>query len=121
MLAGEQEGAHDRLAVDRLGDLVGVLEHHREQVGQQVVLERREVGGHAHRAVVAVLGLIDRAMRGHGDGAVVVLWGAAGDRHAARVARAELVHAPVLGVAQAASLWVSPLVRNRRPSSSRRW
>ena len=43
VLAGEQERLQDRLAVDRRGDLVRVLGDDREQVREQLVLERREV------------------------------------------------------------------------------
>ena len=62
VLAGEQEGAQDRLAVDRVDDLVGVLGDDREQVAEQLVLERRQVVRDRQRAVVAVLGAVDRAM-----------------------------------------------------------
>ena len=44
VLAGEHERLDDALAVDRLGDLVGVLLDDREQVGEQLALDRREVG-----------------------------------------------------------------------------
>ena len=44
VLAGEHERLDDAVAVDRLGDLVGVLLDDREQVGEQLALERREVG-----------------------------------------------------------------------------
>jgi hypothetical protein len=54
VLAGEQERVQDGLAVDRLGDLVGVLGDDREQVREQLVLERRQVVRNAQRAVVAV-------------------------------------------------------------------
>ena len=41
VLAGEHERLHDARAVDRLGDLVGVLLDDREQVGEQLALEPR--------------------------------------------------------------------------------
>ena len=68
------------LAVDRVGDLVGVLGDDREQVGQQLVLERREVVGDRQRAVVAVLGTVDRAVRGDRDRRRVASASAAGRR-----------------------------------------
>jgi len=63
MLAREQERLEHRLAVHLVGDLFGVLGDDREQVGQQLVLERRDVGGDRYRAVVAVLGDVDRLVR----------------------------------------------------------
>ncbi len=41
VLAGEHERADDRVAVDGLGDLLGVLLDDREQVGEELALERR--------------------------------------------------------------------------------
>ena len=107
VLAGEQEGAQDRTAVDGLGDLVGVLGDDREQVGQQLVLERRQVVRDRERAVVAVLGAVDRAVLG--------------DRHGRGVAALERQVAVDLGVAQAAARLDVLLVRYCRPSSNRRW
>ena len=75
VLAGEQERAQDGRAVDRVGDLVGVLGDDREQVTEQLVLERRQVVGQRKRAVVAVLGEIDRPVcgdRDRGDGGIAV-------------------------------------------------
>ena len=63
VLAGEREGAQDGAAVDRLDDLVGVLGDDREQVREQLVLERRDVGRDADRAVIAVLGDVDGLVR----------------------------------------------------------
>jgi hypothetical protein len=100
VLAGEQERAQDRGAVDRVGDLVGVLGDDREQIAEQLVLERRQVVGQRQRAVVAVLGEIDRLVPGdsdRGDGGIAV---------PVQAARARL---RVL------------LVRYCRPSSKRRW
>jgi hypothetical protein len=68
VLAGEQERLQHGLAVHLVGDLVGVLGDDREQVGQQFVLERRDVGGDRQRAVVAVLGDVDRLVWGDSDG-----------------------------------------------------
>ena len=48
VLAGEQERLQHGLAVDLVGDLVGVLGDDREQVGQQLVLERRDVARDRH-------------------------------------------------------------------------
>ena len=45
VLAGEHERVDDRLAVDRLGDLVSVLLDDREEVGEELALEVGEVGG----------------------------------------------------------------------------
>ena len=67
VLAGEQERAQDAPAVDLVGDLVGVLGDDREQVAEQLVLERREVVGQRQLAVVAVLGTVDRPVRGDRD------------------------------------------------------
>jgi hypothetical protein len=100
VLAGEQERAQHRRAVDRVGDLVGVLGDDREQVAEQLVLERRQVVGQREQAVVAVLGEIDRPVRGdrdRGDGGIAVAVQAA-------CARLRVL-----------------LVRYCRPSSKRRW
>ena len=67
VLAGEQERLQHGLAVHLVGDLVGVLGDDREQVGQQLVLERRDVARDRQRAVVAVLGDVDRPVRGDRD------------------------------------------------------
>jgi hypothetical protein len=67
VLAGEQEGPQHGLAVDRVDDLVGVLGDDREEVGQQLVLERRQIVRDRQPAVVAVLGTIDGAMRSDRD------------------------------------------------------
>jgi hypothetical protein len=108
VLAGEQERVQDRLAVDRLGDLVRVLGDDREQVGQQLVLERREVVRDRQRAVVAVLDAVDRAMRG--------------DRDRRRVDVRQRAVAVRAGVVQAACGSLGLLgVRYCRPSSNRRW
>jgi hypothetical protein len=122
VLAGERERAQDGAAVDRLGDLVGVLGDDREQVGEQLVLERREVGRDLDAAVVEALGPVDRTVRGDGDRRVRVGRGrAAGDQRQVAVRGAQLVVAETLVSAiQAAASVVSLLVRYRRPSSSRR-
>ena len=93
----------------RLGDLVGVLLDDREQVGEQLVLERREVVRDRQRAVVAVLGAVDRAVRRDRD-----------RRASPPVERGD--RPSVAGVvAQAAARLVLLLVRYCSPSSSRRW
>jgi hypothetical protein len=107
VLAREQERVQDRLAVDRLGDLVGVLGDDREQVGQQLVLERRQVVGDRQRAVVAVLGPVDGAVRGDGD--------------RRRVLGQRAIAVAVNGAVQAAARLGLLLVRYCRPSSNRRW
>ena len=63
VLAGEQERLQDGVAIDLLGDLVGVLGDDREQVREQFVLERRDVGRDADRTVIAVLGDVDGLVR----------------------------------------------------------
>ena len=107
VLAGEQEGAQDGLAVDRVGDLVGVLGDDREQVGQQLVLERRQVVRDRQRAVVAVLGAVDRAVRGDRDRRASASASADGRRR--------------VGAVQAAARLGLLLVRYCWPSSNRRW
>jgi hypothetical protein len=138
VLAGEREGVQDGLAVDRLGDLVGVLGDDREQVREQLVLERREVVRDRDGAVVGALRPVDRAMRGDGDGRVVGagagLGGAARDdgrrspRFIPRGRAADRLGADLFGrrlalgaAVQAAASFMSLLVRYRRPSSSRLW
>jgi len=97
VLAGERERGQHGLAVDRLDDLVGVLGHDREQVGEQLVLERREVVRDRESAVVGALRPVDGAVRGDGDGRLgdlcVGLGGPArddGGRGARGVARASV-------------------------------
>jgi hypothetical protein len=108
VLAGEQERVQDRLAVDRLGDLVGVLGDDREQVREQLVLERGQVVGDRQRAVVAVLDAVDRAV--------------GGDRDRRGVGIRQRTIAVGAGVVQAAWGSLGLLgVRYCRPSSSRRW
>ena len=101
----------------------------REQVGEQLVLERREVGRDLDGAVVDALGAVDRAMRGDGDrpvgdrpgGATGDPRGSAGAERQMAVRGVQLVGAETLVSAiQAAASVVSLLVRYRRPSSSRR-
>jgi hypothetical protein len=98
VLAGEHERAHDGVAVDRLGDLVGVLLDDREQVAEQLALERGEVRGRLQRRGGVGLGPVDRAVRGNADARAV----------------------PLCGGRQAAALSVL-LARYRSPSSSRCW
>jgi hypothetical protein len=93
VLAGEDERPHDGVAVDGLGDLVGVLLDDREQVAEQLALERGQVGGRLQRGDADVRA-IDGAVRGDAD---------------ARLA-----------AGQAAALSVL-LARYRSPSSSRCW
>jgi hypothetical protein len=102
VLAGEEEGAQDGLAVDRVDDLVGVLGDDREEVGEQLVLERRQVVRDRQRAVVAVLDAIDGPVRGDRDRSVDI-----GQR-------------PVVLVQAAARLGLL-LIRYCWPSSNRRW
>jgi hypothetical protein len=105
VLAGEHERLHDAVAVDGLGDLVGVLLDDREQVREQVLLEAREVGRDRRARVGVRRGTVDRRVPGDRDGA---LRGAARDRRL------------LVGAAYAA-IGIGELVRNRSPSSRRRW
>ena len=113
VLAGEHERLHDAGAIDGLGDLLGVLLDDREQVGEQLALDRGEVvgdvGGRAARMRRAVDGPVagDRYRR-------LPVQRAARDRRLA----ARLV---LLGRAQAASRRVVSLVRYVSPSSSLSW
>jgi hypothetical protein len=109
VLAGEQERAQDRLAVDRVDDLVGVLGDDREQVAEQLVLERRQVIRDRQRAVVAVLGAVDGAMRRDRDRSVGVLQRGSDQPPVA------------IGAVQAACRLGLLLVRYCCPSSNRRW
>jgi hypothetical protein len=102
VLAGEHERAHDGVAVDGLGDLVGVLLDDREQVAEQLALERGEVGGRLQRGAGARVRPVDRTVRGNAD------------------ARAVRPRGGRLGAGQAAALSVL-LARYRSPSSSRCW
>jgi hypothetical protein len=104
VLAGEQERAQDGATVDRVDDLVGVLGDDREEVGEQLVLERRQVVRDRQRAVVAVHGAIDRAMRSDRD------------RHLGVDQRRIAV-----GAVQAARCLGLLLIRYCWPSSKRRW
>jgi hypothetical protein len=77
VLAGEHERLHHAVAVDGLGDLVGVLLDDREQVREQVLLEPREVRRDRRAASRMRCGAVDRRVRGDRDGA---LRRATGDR-----------------------------------------
>ncbi len=66
------------VAVDRLGDLVGVLLDDREQVGEQLALEAGEVAGRVGHRAVRVVRTVDRPVAG--DGHRVRRRRAAGDR-----------------------------------------
>jgi hypothetical protein len=97
VLAGEHERLDDGVAVDGLGDLVGVLLDDREQVAEQLALEVGEVGGRLQRGVdLPVRGTVDRPVRLDADRAVPLRGG------------------------QAAALCVL-LARNVSPSSSVCW
>jgi hypothetical protein len=77
VLAGEDERLDHAVAVDGLGDLVGVLLDDREQVREQVLLEAREVAGDRRAGAGVRRGMVDGRVRGDRDGA---LRGPAGDR-----------------------------------------
>jgi hypothetical protein len=98
VLAREHERADDRVAVDGLGDLVGVLLDDREEVVDELPLEVGELagGGFQRGRGLAVRGTVDRAVRLDADGTVPLRGG------------------------QAAALCVL-LARNLRPSSSVCW
>jgi hypothetical protein len=102
VLAGEHERADNGIAVDRLGDLIGVLLDDREQVAEQLALERGEVGRRLQQRGGARIGPIDRAVRGNADA----------DAIRPRGRR--------LAAGQAAALSVL-LARYWSPSSSRCW
>jgi hypothetical protein len=125
VLAREHERLHDAAAVDRLGDLVGVLLDDREQVGEQLVLERRQVGGDLRRRVVRVRvrGAVDRPVGGDRDRAVRGRR-AAGDRWPRVPFQPDpdvLGRGAGFGAAYAAAARIGVLVRNRVPSSRRCW
>ena len=112
VLAGEHERLHDAAAVDRLGDLVGVLLDDGEEVREQVALDLREVLGGVGERSVGVIRAIDRPVPGDRDRAVLGRVGpgrAAGDRRLS-----------VLRGLYAAAR-IGELVRYRSPSSRRRW
>jgi hypothetical protein len=93
-------------AVDRLGDLVGVLLDDREQVPEQLALEVGEIRRQLERrlgAVVHVQRAADLDVPGHD--------------HPVTVAR----QAVAVRLGQAARRIGCRLLRNRRPSSRRRW
>jgi len=100
VLAGEHERLRHPVAVDGLGDLVGVLLDDREQVGEQVLLETREVVRDAAARPGVRRRVVDLRVTRDRDRA-------AGDRR-------------LLGGAYAAA-GIGELVRNRSPSSRRRW
>jgi hypothetical protein len=125
VLAGEDEGVDDARAVDLLRDLVGVLLDDREQVGQQLALDGRQVGGDAGGGRVQLVGAVDRAVARDRDRAALGLRpGPARDRRTLAVGGVDrlLVGRParLFGGAQAACRIVS-VVRYRSPSSSLRW
>jgi hypothetical protein len=61
VLAGEDEGALDLIAVDLEAGVVRVLLDDREEVAEQTALQRREVGAVNRADAVGVLGAADRA------------------------------------------------------------
>ena len=106
MLAGEHERLHDAVAVDGLRDLVGVLLDDREQVREQVLLELREVGRDRRARAGVRRGAVDRRVRGDRD---------ADPRARPARDRRLPVGRPTL------LLRIGALLRNRSPSSRRRW
>jgi hypothetical protein len=97
MLAGEHERLDHGVAVDGLGDLLGVLLDDREQVTDQLALELGEVGGCLQRGGgMAVAGTVDLPVGLDADRAIALRGG------------------------QAAALCVL-LARNLSPSSSVCW
>ncbi|HET8952964.1 MAG TPA: hypothetical protein VFN44_20745 [Solirubrobacteraceae bacterium] len=70
VLTGEHERLHDAVAVDGLGDLVGVFLDDREQVREQVLLEPREVARDRRAGARVRRGVIDRGVPGDRDGAL---------------------------------------------------
>jgi hypothetical protein len=112
VLAGEDEGLHDALAVDRLGDLVGVLLDDREEVVQQLGLDGGQVLRDVRRRAVRMQRAVDGPVAGDGDGLVGVQRAARDRRIGARL---------VLLGSQAACRRVVSLVRNLSPSSNLSW
>ncbi len=96
MLAGEDERCEDTIAVDHRSGLVGVLLHDREEISEQLALERRELG---------ILHGLSRS----GQRRV--------DPYRLGALRARVV--PRAG--QAASRALVSIVRYRNPSSRRAW
>jgi hypothetical protein len=135
VLARERERARDRVAVDRLRRLVGVLGDDREQVLEQVALVARELGGGRGAclrrgggcigpvAVPGALGLADRRavelLAGDRDGALA---GAAVPARAVAPAgnppAASLPPAPALGGARVRGLGHAPSLPRRGASPS---
>jgi hypothetical protein len=125
VVAGEDERLHDPLAVDLLRDLVRVLLDDREQVREQVALERGQLPGRVRRRDV-MRRAVDRPVRGdrHGTLGRAVAAGGGGAAglvgvglgRAARHRRGALA----FGGGQAA-VRIGALLRNERPSSRRRW
>jgi hypothetical protein len=70
VLAREHERLHDLVAVDGLGDLVGVLLDDREQVREQVLLEAREVPRDRGTRARVRRSTVDGRVRGDRDGAL---------------------------------------------------
>jgi hypothetical protein len=115
VLAGEDERPHHALAVDVERDLVGVLLDDREQVGQQLALDRRQVGGQIRERPVRVVRAVDRPVTGDGDRRVRV------DRAVGRSRPARDRRPPQLSRGGQAALRIVSVVRNRSPSSRRAW
>jgi hypothetical protein len=107
VLAGEDEGALDLIAVDLHARVAGVLLDDREQVAEQPALERREVGALDRPGELGMLGAPDRAALGGGQSG------------AARLGRGRGAVPVALGgrglLGQAA--WAVGSVRNLSPSS----
>jgi hypothetical protein len=122
VLAGEDEGLHHAVAVDRRRGLVGVLLDDREEVGQQLALERGEVrgriGGRGGRCAAAV---VDGQAAGGGPGGVRRTRGdgllGQGRRRGGRLGAGA---GAAVQAARFASALVS-VVRYRSPSSSSAW
>jgi hypothetical protein len=109
VLAGEDEGALDGLALDLQARIRGVLFDDREEVAQQPALQRREVGALDRPDVLGVLGAADGATLGGGPARL--------DR------RAPLAVAPPVPVGDdrfGQAAWAVVSVRYRSPSSWRR-
>ena len=70
VLAREHERLHHAVAVDGLGDLVGVLLDDREQVRKQLLLDLREVRREGRTRARVRRGAVDLRVRGNRDGAV---------------------------------------------------
>jgi hypothetical protein len=134
VLAGEDEGVDQPVAVDGRGGLVGVLLDDREEIGQEVSLVPGELGRRlaGGRGVAVPAVVVDRQAAGRGRRGARR---AGGDGFAARDGRGRggrlargrgvpVVSRVIAGGPGQAACVASPVLwvfRNRSPSSRRAW